>query len=383
MRIALFYHSLVSDWNHGNAHFLRGIATELQARGHLVSVYEPYDSWSRLNLVNEYGTAPIDRFHRAYPALRSIQYDPRTLDLNRAFEDVELVIVHEWNAPELVARIGQHRARSGDYCLLFHDTHHRMVTDPKSMKQYDLDNYDGVLVYGDILRQLYESTGRVRNAWTWHEAADIRVFRPLENVQPDADLVWVGNWGDGERTLELEEFVISPVESLGLQARVYGVRYPETARTRLAQAAITYESWLPNFDVPAAFTRHKVTVHVPRRPYVEALPGIPTIRPFEALACGIPLICSPWKDSEKLFRPGTDYLQATTGSEMVDQLRAILSNPALAQSLREHGLETIRKRHTCAHRVDELFNIVSEITRSADPLPIDNEGSLLLLTTCI
>ena len=30
----LYTHSFVSDWNHGNAHFLRGVARELQARGH-------------------------------------------------------------------------------------------------------------------------------------------------------------------------------------------------------------------------------------------------------------------------------------------------------------------------------------------------------------
>ena len=41
MKIALFYHSLRSDWNHGNAHFLRGIASELQARGHEVRVLSP------------------------------------------------------------------------------------------------------------------------------------------------------------------------------------------------------------------------------------------------------------------------------------------------------------------------------------------------------
>ena len=39
--------------------------------------------------------------------------------------------------------------------------------------------------------------------------------------------------------------------------------------------------------------RFKATVHVPRRPYVKALPGIPTIRVFEALACGIPLDLFP------------------------------------------------------------------------------------------
>ena len=44
MRFVLFYHSLLSDWNHGNAHFLRGIAGELQHRGHEVVVYEPRDA---------------------------------------------------------------------------------------------------------------------------------------------------------------------------------------------------------------------------------------------------------------------------------------------------------------------------------------------------
>ena len=44
MRVVMFYHSLISDWNHGNAHFLRGVVGELQRRGHDVRVYEPADS---------------------------------------------------------------------------------------------------------------------------------------------------------------------------------------------------------------------------------------------------------------------------------------------------------------------------------------------------
>ena len=55
MRLVLFVHSLFSDWNHGNAHFLRGVARELQRNGHEVTVYEPRDGWSRANLVQEHG----------------------------------------------------------------------------------------------------------------------------------------------------------------------------------------------------------------------------------------------------------------------------------------------------------------------------------------
>src|SRR5207248_6767087 len=103
--------------------------------------------------------------------------------------------------------------------------------------------------------------------WTWHEAADTRVFRPLPDHARDADLVWIGNWGDDERTEELREFLIEPVKALKLKARVYGVRYPQHALDELDAAGIEYGGWLPNYSVPEVFAGRRVTVHVPRRPY--------------------------------------------------------------------------------------------------------------------
>jgi spore maturation protein CgeB len=167
--------------------------------------------------------------------------------------------------------------------------------------------------------------------------------------------VWVGNWGDEERTAELHEFLLGPVKALGLKARVHGVRYPDHAKASLADAGIAYAGWLPNFAAPDAFAGFGVTVHVPRRPYVRALPGIPTIRPFEALACGIPLVCSPWDDAEGLFTPGEDYLVAKDGAEMQRHLRALLNEPEFTRRLAARGHRTILSRHSCAHRVDELM----------------------------
>src|SRR5205085_9280132 len=117
-------------------------------------------------------------FRAAYPQLDSTQYDLDTFNLDAVLDEADLVIVHEWNSHELVRRIGAHRRRAGGYRLFFHDTHHRLVTDPKSMEAYDLSHYDGVLAYGQVLRDLYQKSGRVQRAWTWHEAADTRVFRP-------------------------------------------------------------------------------------------------------------------------------------------------------------------------------------------------------------
>ncbi len=355
MHVKLFYHSLVSDWNHGNAHFLRGIVAEMQSRGDTVDVFEPANSWSYENLVAEHGEAPIRAFESRFPNLRSTRYDLDTLDLDRALESADLVIVHEWNDHELVRRIGEHRRRNDSYNLFFHDTHHRSITDPDSMARYDLGGYDGVLAYGAVLRRIYLDRRWSKQVWTWHEAADTRVFQPLPSDNKEGDVVWIGNWGDDERAAELYEFLIEPVRNLGLKAKVYGVRYPKTAIAALKNAGIEYGGWLPNYEVPEVFARFRATVHIPRRPYATALPGIPTIRPFEALACGIPLISSPWTDSEGLFTPGEDFLVARNGDEMRRHLTAVLNDSNLASSLARHGRETVLKRHTCGHRVDELM----------------------------
>src|SRR5947209_6595991 len=125
MRFVIFTHSLVSDWNHGNAHFLRGIGLELLARGHEVAIFEPENGWSRENLLNEHGPSAITKFQHRFPTLRSHLYNQEHLDLDDILTNADVVLVHEWNTPELVARIGNHRTKH-DYRLFFHDTHHRI-----------------------------------------------------------------------------------------------------------------------------------------------------------------------------------------------------------------------------------------------------------------
>jgi spore maturation protein CgeB len=361
MRIALFCHSIVSDWNHGNAHFLRGVSRELIGRGHDVRIFEPRNGWSRTNLIAGHGVQPLAEFARVFPELTSTLYDLETLDVDAALDDSDLVLVHEWNDPRLVRRVGLCRARSRTFRLLFHDTHHRSVTASGQETRNDLRHYDGVLAYGAVIRDIYLAQGRAQRAWTWHEAADVRIFRPLLGRERCGDVVWIGNWGDGERTADLSEYLLEPARTLPLTGSLFGVRYPATAQRAIADAGLPYRGWVANHRVPEIFARHTVTVHIPRRPYVDALPGIPTIRPFEALACGIPLVCSRWDDTEGLFTPGDDFLVARNGREMCALLERVLLDRDLARHLALHGRRTILERHTCAHRVDELLRIAAEL----------------------
>ncbi len=365
MKIVYFTHSLASCWNHGNAHFVRGVLRDLVRRGHDVQAFEPQGAWSLQNLLADHGDAGLDPWRDAYPGLGSVRYGA-DFDPAEACGDADLVIVHEWNDSALVAALGRLRARGGRFTLLFHDTHHRAVSAPHEMQGYDLDGYDGVLAFGEALASVYRGWGWGDRAFVWHEAADVALFKPPSVEGQREGLVWIGNWGDGERTAELETFLLAPARAAGLPLEIYGVRYPAEALALLASYGAAYRGWLANACAPAVFARRLATVHVPRRFYVRDLPGIPTIRVFEALACGIPLVSAPWDDAEALFRPGRDYLVAGDGSQAERHLRALAAEPALRAALTASGLETIRARHTCAHRVDELLAILRRLARKPE-----------------
>jgi spore maturation protein CgeB len=421
VRFVYFTHSLASCWNHGNAHFLRGVLRELIHAGHEVAAYEPAGAWSLDNLLRDHGPKGLAAYREAYPELSSQTYSANP-NLDAMLDGADVVIVHEWNDPALVAAVGRLRRGGSRFTLLFHDTHHRAVSDPDAIRTFDLSGYDGVLAFGEALSEVYRRWGWGGRVFTWHEAADTRLFHPLspggrgrlaaqprageggntdlsaEAPPPGAEprtgergesaeiseevglppspgrrsaptrplppageaggLVWIGNWGDEERSAELESFLLRPARTVGLFLDIYGVRYPEHALATLERYGARYRSWLPNAKAPQVFARHLATLHVPRRFYVDVLPGIPTIRVFEALACGIPLVSAPWRDSEGLFRPGEDFLVARDEAEMERHLAVLRDDPDLRAALIESGLETIRARHTCAHRAQELLAIV-------------------------
>ena len=228
MRFLFYTHSLVSDWNHGNAHFLRGVMRVLMERGHQVRALEPADSWSRHNLLAEQGVGAVARFAADFPRLVSTQYGA-DFDHEAALAEADVAIVHEWTEPALVARIGRAR-RQLRFTALFHDTHHRVVSAESEIGQLALEPYDAVLAFGETLRRRYEQAGWGARVFTWHEAADTDLFRPLPVVPRETSLIWVGNWGDEERSAEIRQFLIEPAQRLGLHGSVHGVRYPADAR---------------------------------------------------------------------------------------------------------------------------------------------------------
>jgi spore maturation protein CgeB len=363
-----FAHSWISDWNHGNAHFLRGLANELVNAGHEVRCYEERNGWSITNLAGEGENAVAEAlgdFMGAFPKLdiRFYRYDSGFRSfLKSELAGADVVIVHEWNHPQVAAEIIALKRALG-FEALFHDTHHRAYTSPGEIMRFPLAEFDGVLAFGEAIRRIYADGFGVKRVWTFHEAADVRHFFP-EPAEKDTDVAWIGNWGDEERTREREEFIIKPAAGLpGYKFAVHGVRYPKDALGTLADSGIEFRGYLPNLRARQMYCRSRVSLHVPRRFYSNGLSGVPTIRVFEALAAGSPLVCAPWSDSETLFRAGRDYICAADSQSIIAELAHLLRDDKARDQIAANGLETVRARHTCAHRAEQLVEICREVQR--------------------
>lgn len=365
LRVAYLAHALRSDWNNGNAHFLRGLLRGLQGLGHEVQAFEPVREWSINNLRAEVqGERSLEQFAETYSDLRVITYGAPAGDdaayWRGTLRDVDVVILHEWNPPGLAKLLLEVREKAG-FKLLFHDTHHRASSSPKQIGLLGTDKFDGVVVFGEALRRIYRERFGLERVWTLHEAADTTVFKPRGGAAKKQDVVWIGNWGDDERSREIREFLLRPASAMAdREFVVYGVRYPEEALKQLKQAGARYGGYLPNLEAVRVYGESRLTVHIPRQQYADAMHGIPTIRVFEALACGIPLISAPWSDSERLFRDG-DFATARSGEEMQAEMERLLGDEAAAQAQAQRGLETVLARHTCGHRAEELTAICEEV----------------------
>ena len=284
--------------------------------------------------------APLIR-HCMWPGTR-----PR-MTVAAALEGADAVIVHEWNDPALVAAIGAARRRR----RRFHPAFPRHAPPRRHRPEQRCAPMISALRRRAGLRRASCATYRTRGGreriWTWHEAADTRLFRPPAGKEQRGDLVWIGNWGDGERSAELDSSCSSRShDAAACRSTSMACAIPRMRCVRLARRGHALRRLAAECEVPAVFARHRPPCMCRGAPTWSALPGIPTIRVFEALACGIPLVSAPWHDAEGLFRPATTLGRARRGGDeaLFGALRTTRRCAPRWQRTACHHLA----RHTCA-----------------------------------
>src|SRR5215216_6326256 len=171
----------------------------LRARGHSVVCYEQVDNWSLENLLRVQPSA-IEAFVSRFPDLRFERYalDPNLEGwLRERLAQTDVAIVHEWNEPRVIRTLGRLCSELGVRGL-FHDTHYRVVLDDSYRSSLGLEHYAAILAYSPSVAERYRALGFER-VHVLHEAADTTIYAPIP-VAKNTDVVFVGNYGDGDRS---------------------------------------------------------------------------------------------------------------------------------------------------------------------------------------
>ena len=178
-------------------------------------------------------------------------------------------------------------------------------------------------------------------------------YRPWDGA-PRFDLSYLGTYSD-DRQPVLERLLLEPARRAPhLRFCVAGPQYPE----RIAWPAnVTRFEHVGPADHAEFYGVSRFTLNVTRADMVRA-GWSPSVRLFEAAACGTPIISDPWDGLDAVFRPGRDILVARSGEAVLAALTGL--GEAERQGIGAAGQARVLAAHTAAHRAAELEAHIAE-----------------------
>jgi spore maturation protein CgeB len=343
LRVVVLGLSLSSSWGNGHATTFRALLRAFAARGHDVLFLERDVPWYA-----QHRDLPSPDFCRLelYPDLAALE------DWRGAIAGADAVIVGSY-VPEGVAvgRMVQATARgaTGFYDI---DTPVTLAKLERGDEEYLsaalIPGYDVYLSFtgGPTLERIERQYGSPA-ARQLYCSVDDEAYRPLD-VPPRWDLSYLGTYSP-DRQPTLERLLIEPARRAPeLRFAVAGPQYPDDIHWPSNVERIEH---VPPAEHRAFYAQSRFTLNVTRADMIRAGYS-PSVRLFEAGACGVPILSDRWDGIGTLLRPGEEIL-LTDGAE--DVLRALQEMPegdrrAMGQALRARVLG----EHTAAHRAAEL-----------------------------
>jgi spore maturation protein CgeB len=339
--------SITSSWGNGHATTYRGLVRELHARGHRVLFLErdvPWYAGNRDLPKPPYGRTELyssleelkDRFE---PAIRRADfvivgsYVPEGVEVGRWVTDVATgtTAFYDIDTPVTLAKLER-----GDYEYL----------SPELIPRYNAYlSFTG----GPTLRHLERRYGSPM-ARALYCSFDPALYRP-EGIEPRWDLGYMGTYSD-DRQPALERLLIEPARRWTQgKFTVAGPQYPEGPEgIRWPKNLKRFEHLEPKKH-SRFYNQQRFTLNITRADMVAA--GFsPSVRLFEAAACGTPIISDNWPGLETFFKIGEEILTAKTAGEVLQYLRDIPEPERRA--LGERARARVMRQHTAAHRAEEL-----------------------------
>ena len=347
MRAIFLGLSITSSWGNGHATNYRALAKALRVRGHGVRFLERDVPW--------YAS------HRDAPAAGELY---GSLDeLRERFADAvaaaDLVVVGSYVPDGVAAAEWVLETACGPVAFYDIDTPVTLAKLASGDMEYlspDLvPRFDVYLSFtaGPTLGVL-ERTYGARCARAFHCLVDPEAYRPIP-VPRRWSLGYLGTYSD-DRQPAVERFLLEPARALpGDRFCVAGPQYPPSLEWPANVERIEH---LPPANHPAFYCAQGFTLSVTRLDMRRA-GWSPSVRLFEAAACGVPVITDRWPGIERFFEPGREIVVADGPQDIVRALTLVDEDERRA--IGEAARRRVLAEHTAAHRAEELEQIVDEL----------------------
>jgi spore maturation protein CgeB len=349
MKIVVFGLSITSAWGNGHATTFRALFDALHRRGHDILFYEKNLEWYASN--RDLPHPPYCRL-RLYEDWADIAVEARR-ELSRA--DVGLVGSY---FPDGIAAINQLFESSAD-AKAFYDIDTPItiagLRQQGRMDYLQAEQVPGFDVYfsftgGPMLRDIKRCFG-ARSAVPLYCSFDPQEYRRFgANKRFACDLSYMGTYA-ADRQAKLEEFLVRPAKQLPKKSFIVaGPQYPKDIHWPKNVHRIMHLNprWHGRF-----YSSSRLTLNVTRREMVMAGYS-PSVRLFEAAACGATIISDNWPGLETFFIPGREVLLPLDETDVVRYIRLddaelrCIGIAAQARVLAEHTSEARAKQFEAA-----------------------------------
>jgi spore maturation protein CgeB len=208
---------------------------------------------------------------------------------------------------------------------------------------------------GPFLRDVVEGELGAREAVPLYCSVDGERYHPTE---PDRDLAcelaYMGTYA-ADRQPVVERFLLDVAEAL--PRRRFIVAGPQYPGDLLWPGNVRHLNHLPPERHPAFYSSAAWQLNATRADMVAA-GWSPSVRLFEAAACGAAMISDGWDGLDHFFTPGAEILLPESTEEVVDILRA--THPDDRRAIGRAARARILAEHTAEHRAEELEAYVTE-----------------------
>lgn len=353
MRIVICGLSITSSWGNGHATTYRALVRALTNRGHDVLFLERDKPWYASN--RDLPSPPFGTT-RLYRSLADLNRRFRSAVASADFVMIgsfvpEGVAVTEWVLDVACGIVGFYdidtpvtlaKLRSGDTEYLSREL---------------IPNLDLYLSFtgGPTLKVLEREFG-ARFAVPLYCSVDPDLYYPQTTARK-WDLGYLGTYSD-DRQPNLRRLMLEPAERMrGRHFVVAGSMYPSDLNWPSNVERIDH---LPGAAHRKFYNAQKFTLNVTRRHMIESGYS-PSVRLFEAGACGVPIISDHWRGIEEILEPGTEILIAESPEQSVEYLTSI--SDAEARQIGKRARSRILAEHTSAVRSAQLESYVKKLTR--------------------